>query len=552
MNDRMDQGQRNHFQVQDRNQKLLDRPEAGIQPLFTMAGKVLSPTVLFMIILALGIYARVWQFGSVPPGLNKDEASIGVEAYDLLHFGMDRNGVSFPVNFISWGSGQNALYGYLLIPFIAMGGLTPLMVRLPMLITGILTLPVVFFVAKRMLGMGYGLAAMFLVSISPWHIILSRWGLESNLLPFTFLLGFACLIKSRADNYWFVPANVFFALSLYAYGTAYAAVPIFILCAIPILLYSKRISIKSLVLGLAVLFIVGSPIGLLVLVNTVHLNSIHLEIFTIPRYPVEARFLGMSATSNSSPLRTMLQNTSNMVRMLLISQSDSLIWNVVEPYGYLYAFSIPLAILGALLLVPRRRIELIPEKLLILGWLIASLCIGVILNVNINRINLIFIPIILCVAIFLVWLGKQKKLLLIGMIAIFLLGFYSFNNEYHRGLYQRQASAYFYPGLLPALDFVREKGDQPICVTNSIDMPYIFVLFSEKMNPSLYLKNIKYDYPGTDYRNVTALGRYTFGLDHCPNLPNTIYVTKGDDQPPQNRTQYTETDFLDFHVYSSK
>src|SRR5271157_1877248 len=147
---------------------------------------------IFFLILAFGIFARVWGFGKLPPGLNADEASIGVDAFSLLHYGIDRNGISFPVNFISWGSGQNALYGYLLIPFIAMGGLTPFIVRLPMLITGILTLPLVFFVAKRMLGNRYGLVAMFLVSISPWHIILSRWGLESNLLPFTFLLGFAC------------------------------------------------------------------------------------------------------------------------------------------------------------------------------------------------------------------------------------------------------------------------------------------------------------------------------------------------------------------------
>jgi hypothetical protein len=65
--------------------------------------------ILFIFILALGIFARVWGFGRLPPGLNADEASIGIDAFNLLHYGIDRNGISFPVQFISWESGQNAL-----------------------------------------------------------------------------------------------------------------------------------------------------------------------------------------------------------------------------------------------------------------------------------------------------------------------------------------------------------------------------------------------------------------------------------------------------------
>jgi hypothetical protein len=62
--------------------------------------------VLFGAIFAIGVLARVWAFGLLPSGLNKDETSIGVEAYDLLHYGVDRSGVSYPVHFISWGSGD--------------------------------------------------------------------------------------------------------------------------------------------------------------------------------------------------------------------------------------------------------------------------------------------------------------------------------------------------------------------------------------------------------------------------------------------------------------
>ena len=103
---------------------------------------------LFLLILGLGIFARTWEFNRLPPGLTADETSNGVDAFSLYHFGIDRNGVSYPIQFISWGSGQSALYGYLLIPFIALFGLSTAVIRIPMLISGIITLPLVFLVGR--------------------------------------------------------------------------------------------------------------------------------------------------------------------------------------------------------------------------------------------------------------------------------------------------------------------------------------------------------------------------------------------------------------------
>ena len=65
--------------------------------------------ILFTLIFVVGIFARTWEYAALPPGLNPDEASIGVEAYYLYKFGMDRYGMTYPVHLISWGSGQNAL-----------------------------------------------------------------------------------------------------------------------------------------------------------------------------------------------------------------------------------------------------------------------------------------------------------------------------------------------------------------------------------------------------------------------------------------------------------
>ena len=62
-------------------------------------------------ILLMGALLRFLCLGSFPPGLNQDEASIGYDAWSLLHYGVDRCGSAWPVLLVSWGSGQNVLPG---------------------------------------------------------------------------------------------------------------------------------------------------------------------------------------------------------------------------------------------------------------------------------------------------------------------------------------------------------------------------------------------------------------------------------------------------------
>ena len=510
--------------------------------------KLFTPVVLFALILLMGFFARVWRFGQLPPGLNQDEASIGVEAYDLVHFGVDRNGVSFPVNFISWGNGMDALYGYVLMPFMLFG-LTPFLVRLPVLISGILTLPLVFFIGKRTLGQNFGLLAMFLLAISPWHILMSRWGINENILPFVFCLGVACLLLSTRTNRWFIGAAFFLGLCLYAYGAAYVAVPVFLACAIPILLVAKRVRKGTVFIGMAVFTALAIPILLFFLVNVLGWNTLRIGIFSIPHLPVTARFLGMAAVSHANPVGTVLNNLRDLMKLLLIYQSDGLTWNVVEPFGYMYPFSISLAVIGAVLLIPSSRSNQTPEKLLMLAWLVASLFIGLVQLVNINRIDLVFIPLILCVAVFMNWLMNQNRLALAALLMVYLVSFYTFNNVYQGDAYQKDANQAFFAGLIPALDQARLEGNHPICVTDQVNMPYIYVLFTEKMDPAIFLKEVKFIDSDKIVGKVYSLGRYTFGIENCSANPLTVYVLSSE-KPPDNGIVYSVRDYINYHVFS--
>ena len=510
-------------------------------------GKLTRPRFIFLLVLGIGIVARTWMFGYLPPGLNQDEASSGVDAYSLLHYGVDHNGVSFPVVLVSFGSGQNSLYSYMLIPFVAIGGLTPVTVRLPMLISGILSLPLVFYLGMRLAGSAFGLLGMFFIAISPWHILLSRWGLESNLLPFFFLLGFVSLLKTSTNNYWFAAACLCFAICCYAYGTAYVVIPLMVACSSLILLASNRVRWKALLLGLVVLLVVVTPIIMFVTVNTYRWNSVHWGPVTVPRLPSEARYVEVSALFHSNWLSDLRNNSVNAVE-LLWSQTDHLIWNVIDPYGYFYTFTFPIAIMGVIGLSPSRNDGNKSDKLLFLSWIVACVPICVLLDININRVNVLFIPLIICMAYPLVWLMKVAHPLFWMFIGVLSIAFGVWFGALVDKPYQLQAKHAFSDGLLPAIEVARRTADAPICVTGQPNMPHIYALFVERTNPREYLASVRYVDAHSPFRQVISFGRYYFGLENCPSNPRTIYVLK-DEVLVNSSIKYGVQRFSLFSVY---
>ena len=133
---------------------------------------------LFWLSLLIGILARTFMFGEVPGDINQDEAFAGYNAYTLLHYARDSYGYRLPVYLTAWGSGMNALESYLMIPFVALFGLKIWAIRLPMLLVGIFSLVAVYKIVLRFSNTKFALLALFLVAISPWHVMLSRWALE--------------------------------------------------------------------------------------------------------------------------------------------------------------------------------------------------------------------------------------------------------------------------------------------------------------------------------------------------------------------------------------
>lgn len=459
--------------------------------------------LLFWGLVGLGAALRFAALGSFPPGLNQDEASAGYEAWSLLHYGIDRNGYRLPVLLVAWGSGQNALYSYLAIPFIALFGLSPFSLRLPAALCGTLSLPLFYAAARRVRGEHFALWALFALAINPWHILLSRWALESNLLPFCLLAGFSFLLKSEEKG-WYLPlAAAFLALSLYAYGTAFLFLILFLPAACILLQPGRRVRWQQFFAALAVFILLALPISLCQLRNALGMEAGH--------------FLGLSlpALNETRQSATMFTGFNGILQFLqlLWTQNDGLIWNYAGLYGLFYGkpgLLLALAGLGSALYELYRH-RLPRQELYLLLWLAVSLAAAFFMDVNINRMNMAFLPVI--------WL-QGRALALVGrraaavLAAVLLLSATLFTDYYYSG-YAENVGRSFYAGLGSAIEYAAaESGaDDVLFVSYDVNMPYIYVLFYEEIPPEEYRADVTFMNPGGAFEWVSSVGRWRFGRE---------------------------------------
>jgi len=158
-------------------------------------------------------------------------------------------------------------------------------------------------------------------------------------------------------------------------------------------------------------------------------------------------------------------------------------------------------------------------------------------------------PLLIASAMCLDWLRRHIKGGFIIAVLAILAGFLLFTREYHGAPYRQQLDGPFFTGLLEALDYARAVSDNPICVTDEVRMPYIFVLFTEKMDPASYLSTIEYDDPNGPFRQPRQLGRYRFGQRNCTNHSDgTVYVLDQTETLPHAEL-YAVKSYGNYRVY---
>lgn len=208
----------------------------------------LSSYLQVALIVLVAAFFRFWQIEDIPPGLFGDEAVEGLDALDVLA-GLGQ--VFFPANY-----GREGLYIWLVAPSLKLFGVTPLALRLPAILIGILTCVVAWWLAREwgrgdtatqgresaeMRGSSASSPSVSLVSpylplltglylaTAYWHVHFSRFSQRTILTPL--FVGLAAAAFWRGVNLgrtrWFLVAGagVGFALHSYSVGRFY---PVFL------------------------------------------------------------------------------------------------------------------------------------------------------------------------------------------------------------------------------------------------------------------------------------------------------------------------------------
>jgi 4-amino-4-deoxy-L-arabinose transferase-like glycosyltransferase len=365
---------------------------------------------------------------------------------------------------------MSALLSYFMAALYKLFGVSDITTRLPSLISSLAAIAALFFFVKKSSGNKTALFALLLAAVNPWQIMQARWSLDCNLFPHFVMFGILFLYFGLRKEIFLYVSMLFFALSMYCYGIAFVSVPLILAIICVYLLCKRLINFKKAATCLGVYLFFSWPIYMVMVINALKLPTIQTAFFTIPFFPESLRMNDLVFYS-SEPVKQLLSNAASLFNQVFLQKTD-LPWNTVSNFGPLFYFTAPLFIVGLISFI-RRGGKDANEKaagFFTLAWLFSSVFAGLIVkNVNVNRINIIFYPIIIISAYGLAYIVKSFKNLRIVTLSLalpilascILFSSFYFNN------YTRTLSFYYFGGLGSSIRYAEAGGFDTIYITQN-------------------------------------------------------------------------------------
>ncbi|MCL1955703.1 MAG: glycosyltransferase family 39 protein [Fibromonadales bacterium] len=493
--------------------------------------------LLLVVLLLVGAFLRLYKLGIVPGGLNQDEAASLYNAYTILKWGRDYAGNLFPVHLTSFNAGQFPLVSYLAIPFVALFDVNVISVRIFPAIFNTICLFVLFLLSKRVAGERFAIVSLFLFVICPWHILLSRWVLETTILPGIVLVSVLLFILAQDKKVqFFVPCS-FLCLSFYAYGAAVSFTPLFLLFYFAYAIYKKYYTLKQWLIALICCFVITLPFALFFIVNKYNLQTMTIGFITIPKLP--AGFNHYTGILNFE-LLAWFEKIKGLLEMIFLEGKDGLPWNSVNGVHNIYSLSLPLFAYGfakGIYDFFKNKAENLFPMLL---WFLLAFATSTIISFNINRSCLVYIPIMFFAAYGLSDILKNMKGFGYTLIVLYCISFLNFNFIYY-GKWATEIREHFFYSYINAAKYATENTEQDdvIYLTSSVNEPYIHVLVATKYDLQQFLETA--DIPDRNTANfhyVRSFGRYKFGIDEEAWRDGKAVVVKNNEAECPNNQEW--------------
>ncbi len=526
--------------------------------------------ILFSGIMLTAAFLRLYRLGEVPLGLQQDEASIGYEAYILANFGIDRNGYHFPIYPITWGCGGGSpLLIYLNVISVGLFGPGIFKLRLIPAVLGIATVWLFYHIlrlafisdARRNELSLFG--ALFL-AVCPWHVILSRWSLDCNIMPFNlmFAVYFFLLAARSGKTYQYLISSAAFAVCMYSYGAATIVIPVTILLICLYCVRVKVLSFKQLILSGITFIVVFAPLLWFYAVNYLGLPEYISDSFAVNRFTAARTGEAFLALDASLPGK-LLGNLRSMALAVSVGDDSYTMAHYLEGYAVLFEFTFPLTILGLILAVKelfgkktkRERASLSGvSNAMMLSVTAASVVLNLVIIPDINRMVMMFIPFIYFFVLGAGFVLENSGKLFMSVVLIVMIGALSFGKDYFTRFNEWSISIYM-PGYGDAIKRAYEIAgdDRQIRSTyDGLSAPFMLALYYNDYDPYKFYTTVEYKDEKAEFRIARSFGNFTFELPDNVNdssYEGDVFVVSSADRDMfDNPGSYTVEDFGGYFV----
>lgn len=472
---------------------------------------------IFFGIILIAIFLRFFLLTTVPPSATLDEATIGWNAYSILHTGKDEYGHFLPILLRAYDDYRPALYVYTVIPFIKIFGLNVLAVRLPSVLMSLATVIMSYFLIltlfphfkkKKRIAM----VGMLLLAISPWHIYISRLGHEVNLGLALIVASILCFfVFVNKKNTWFLIFSFFgFALSFYSYQSEKVFTPLILLVLCLLFLKQLLTVKKEFIIGVLLFGIITLPIFFASLSPAAMLRLKGTSLFTNNSAYTKSAQNILRAKEDHNIIGETINNRRVVTAEIFFSNYFSHfnpLWyfgnSGNEPFkapntGLLYLWEAPFLLIGIFYFFFSKEIDK-RIKCFIALWIISDfIAPGITTGAPhaMRAYTLLPVPQMI-VALGVVWstefIQKYSKKATVSFVIFFSMiiavSLVQFFSNYFLIFPKNQSESFQY-ALENAFQYTRQHKISPIVISNKDNLyqSYMFYLFYTKFDPITYQK----------------------------------------------------------------
>ena len=210
----------------------------------------MAKKILFVLIIAVGIFLRLYQINSLPAGFFIDEVAMAVDAKTLVEQGTDQYGRSYPFAFEDLTDYKLPGYVYAAAVGYGLFGNELASIRLPAITASIASIFLLWYLTRTLFPSKreapyYAAAAL---ALCYYHIQFGRIAYETmlaNAFLIVYLTALVRTIRDRYSNLWFVIGGISLIVCMWTYPAVRFIIPVFTLVLVATSFMLKPNGIKK-------------------------------------------------------------------------------------------------------------------------------------------------------------------------------------------------------------------------------------------------------------------------------------------------------------------